>query len=85
MDSKFSIRFHLYPGISAVKTLGGDSILIQIKKNKSLIFNSSGSIMNIEKSIFLGKNQIKNNLCIVISGNTNGENKSIDWFFKKSN
>ena len=85
LDSKFSIRFHLYPGISAVKTLGGDSILIQIKKNKSLIFNSSGSIMNIEKSIFLGKNQIKNNLCIVISGNTNGENKSIDWFFKKSN
>ena len=34
------IRFHLYPGISAIKTIGGDSILIQIKKNKSLVFSS---------------------------------------------
>ena len=34
----YSFRFHLYPGLTAVKTMGGDSVLIQISKNKSLIF-----------------------------------------------
>jgi len=33
----FNIRFHLYPGINAVQTISGNSILIQVKKNKSLI------------------------------------------------
>ena len=33
----YSIRFHLYPGINAVQTMGKNSILIQIEKN-NLIF-----------------------------------------------
>ena len=37
-DINYSIRFHLYPGISPVQTMGGGSILLQIEKNKSLIF-----------------------------------------------
>ena len=39
----YSIRFHLYPGISAVKTIGGNSILIQFKKNFSRGFWASRS------------------------------------------
>ena len=35
-----ALRFHLYPGIRAVKTMGGNSVLIQINKNKSLIFTN---------------------------------------------
>ena len=34
----YSIRFHLYPGLTAVKTISGNSVLIQLSKNKSLIF-----------------------------------------------
>ena len=82
----YSIRFHLYPGISAVQTMGKNSILLQIEKNKSLIFNSNGENLILEKSIFLGRNQIVNNICITISGTlNNSENKNITWELKKNN
>lgn len=82
----YSIRFHLYPGISAVQTMGKNSILLQIEKNKSLIFNSNGENLILEKSIFLGRNQIVNNFCITISGSlNNSENKNITWELKKNN
>ena len=36
---KFSIRFHIYPGISAIKTISGQSILLQInQKNLGYLF-----------------------------------------------
>ena len=66
-DVRYDIRFHLYPGISAVQTMGGNSVLIQIKKNKSLMFTSKGQKLFIEKSIFLAGNKILNNLCIKVS------------------
>ena len=82
----YSIRFHLYPGISAVQTIGKNSILIQIEKNKSLIFTSNGDNLSLEKSIFLGGNQIVNNFCITISGSlSNNENKNITWELKGNN
>ena len=81
---KFDIRFHLYPGIAAFQTMGGDSILIQLKRNKSLIFKSVGNKLSIEKSIFLGRNKMLNNLCITISGNMINETKKINWEFKKN-
>ena len=81
----FSIRFHLYPGITAVQTIGKNSILIQIEKNKSLIFTSNGDNLVLEKSIFLARNQIINNFCITISGTlNNNENKNITWELKKN-
>ena len=49
----FSLRFHLYPGLSAVKTMGGNSVLIQLSKNKSLILTIKGENVLLEKSIFL--------------------------------
>ena len=82
----YSIRFHLYPGINAVQTMGKNSILIQIEKNKSLIFTTSGDNLILEKSIFLGRNQILNNFCITISGTLNkNENKNITWELKRNN
>ena len=82
----YSIRFHLYPGITAVQTIGKNSILIQIEKNKSLIFACNGDNLLLEKSIFLGRNQIINNFCITISGTlNNSENKNITWEIKKNN
>ena len=83
-NTNYSIRFHLYPGITAVKTIGGSSILLQIKKNKSLVFTSSKENISIEKSIFLGRNQILNNFCITIYGNVSNEEKVINWEFRKS-
>ena len=82
----YSIRFHLYPGINAVQTMGKNSILIKVEKNKSLIFITNGDKLILEKSIFLGRNQIVNNFCITISGSlNNSENKNIDWELKKNN
>ena len=82
----YSIRFHLYPGINAVQTMGKHSILIQIDKNKSLIFITNGDKLILEKSIFLGRNQIVNNFCITISGSlNNNENKNITWELKRNN
>ena len=34
---RYVFRFHLNPELSAVKTMSGNSALIQISKNKSLI------------------------------------------------
>ena len=83
-DIKYNIRFHLSPGISAVQTIGGNSILIQLNKNKSLVFATKNELLSVEKSIFLGGNKILNNLCITISGNLTDKSKIINWEVKKN-
>jgi uncharacterized heparinase superfamily protein len=86
MLNMYSIRFHLYPRINAVQTMGKNSILIQVEKNKSLIFTTNGDNLILEKSIFLGRNELINNFCITISGSlSNNENKNITWELKKNN
>ena len=79
----YHLRFHLYPGINAVRTMAGNSILIQVAKNKSLIFKSNGENLSVEKSIFLGRNKILNNLCVTISGSVLNSDKNIHWEIKK--
>jgi len=80
----YSIRFHLYPGLTAVKTMSGNSVLIQISKNKSLIFTIMDESILLEKSIFLGGNKILDNTCITVSGNLVNKNKTIHWEIKKN-
>ena len=52
INAAFSVRFHIYPGIEAVQTVGGNEILLQINKNNSLIFSSKKRNAQIEKSLF---------------------------------
>ena len=80
----YSIRFHLYPGLTAVKTIGGNSVLIQISKNKSLIFTIKNEAVILEKSIFLGRNKILENTCVTISGNLVNKDKAIHWEIRKN-
>ena len=80
----YSLRFHLYPGLTAVKTMGGNSVLIQISKNKSLIFTIKDESILLEKSIFLGGNKILDSACITISGNLVNKNKIFRWKIKKN-
>ena len=80
----YSFRFHLYPGLTAVKTMGGNSVLIQLSKNKSLIFTIKNESILVEKSIFLGGNKILDNACITVSGNLVNKNKIIHWEIKKN-
>ena len=80
----YSLRFHLYPGITAVKTISGKSVLIQLSKNKSLIFTTEDETLTVEKSIFLGGNKILDNTCITISGNLVNKNKTIRWEIKRN-
>ena len=84
MINTYSIRFHLYPGIIAVQTMGKNSVLIHIEKNKSLLFIATGENISLEKSIFLGRNQIINNSCITaVSIFCVNETKKIHWELKK--
>ena len=84
MNVEFSIRFHIYPGISVIRTLSGKNILLQINKKKSLIFSTNSEIVDVEKSLFLGGNKILNNQCIVIYGNTKSKDANIEWELKKA-
>jgi len=63
--------------------MGGNSALIQISKNKSLIFTVENENIEIEKSIFLGGKKILENTCITISGNLVNKDKSFNWEIKK--
>ena len=76
---KYDIRFHLYPGLAAVQTLGGNNLLIQINKNKALLFSTNERSLKIEKSIFFGRQKVLDNHCIVISGIMENNKKTIDW------
>ena len=80
---RYVFRFHLNPGLTAVKTMSGNSALIQISKNKSLIFTVENENIEIEKSIFLGGKKILENTCITISGNLVNKDKSFNWEIKK--
>ena len=55
---RYTFRFHINPKLDVIKTMSGNSALIQISKNKSLIFIIHNEELEIEKSIFLGE---KNN------------------------
>ena len=64
--------------------MSGNSALIQISKNKSLIFTINDENLEIEKSIFLGEKKIIDSTCITISGNLVNKNKIFNWEIKKN-
>jgi uncharacterized heparinase superfamily protein len=81
---RYAFRFHINPEFTVVKTMSGNSALIQISKNKSLIFTVNNEVLQIEKSIFLGGKKILDNACITISGNLVNKDKSFNWEIKKN-
>ena len=83
-DVNFSIRFHLYPGINTVKTLSGKSILLQTNGNKAWVFSSDELAIDLEKSLFFGRNKALSNKCIVIYGKTMDRDININWKLKKA-
>ncbi len=80
---RYVFRFHLNPKLSAIKTMSGNSALIQISKNKSLIFSIKNESIEIERSIYLGGKKILDNTCITISGNLVNKDKSFNWEIRK--
>ena len=62
----------------------GNSALIQLSKNKSLILTVKDQNISLEKSIFLGGNKILDNTCITISGNLVNKDKAIHWEIKRN-
>ena len=81
---RYAFRFHVNPELSVVKTMSGNSALIQITKNKSLIFTIHDENLEIEKSIFFGEKKIIDSACITISGNLVNKNKIFNWEIKKN-
>ena len=80
---RYVFRFHLNPELSAIKTMSGNSVLIQISRNKSLLFTTKDEKIEIEKSIFLGGKKILDNTCITITGNLVNKSKILSWEIKK--
>ena len=76
---KYDVRFHLYPGVTAVQTIGGNNLLIQINKNNTLLFSTKEKDLKIEKSIFFGGQKVLDNYCILLSGIMDGDEKTINW------
>ena len=70
--------------MTAVKTMGGNSVLIQLSKNKSLIFTIKDETVLLEKSIFLGSNKILDNTCVTVFGNLVNKDKKIHWEIKRN-
>ena len=63
--------------------MSGNSALIQISKNRSLIFTTEDENLEVEKSIFLGRKKILDNTCITIAGNLVNKSKTLNWEIKK--
>ena len=80
---RYAFRFHINPELSVVKTMSGNSALIQISKNKSLLFSVNDENIEIEKSIFLGEKKIIDSACITVSGNLVNKNKIFNWEIRK--
>jgi len=80
---RYSFRFHINPELTVVKTMNGNGALIQISKNKSLLFTINNENLEIEKSIFFAEKKILDSTCITITGNLVNKNKSFNWEIKK--
>ena len=81
---RYTFRFHINPELTAVKTMSGNGALIQLSKNKSLLFNIAEEELKVEKSLFFGDKKIIDSTCISISGNLVNKNKSFNWEIKKN-
>ena len=81
---RYAFRFHINPDLNVVKTMSGNSALIQISKNKSLLFSVNNENLEIEKSIFFGEKKIIDSSCITISGNLVNKNKIFNWEIRKN-
>ena len=81
---RYAFRFHINPMLNVIKTMSGNSALIQISKSKSLIFTINDENLDIEKSIFLGEKKIIDSNCITISGNLVNKNKILNWEIRKN-
>jgi uncharacterized heparinase superfamily protein len=64
--------------------MSGNSALIQISKNKSLLFSVNDEHLEVEKSIFFGEKKIIDSYCITISGNLVNKNKIFNWEIRKN-
>ena len=81
---RYAFRFHINPELNVIKTMSGNSALIQISKNKSLIFSINDENLEIEKSVFLAKKKIIDSACITISGNLVNKNKTLNWEIREN-
>ncbi len=81
---RYSFRFHINPALTVVKTMSGNGALIQISKNKSLLFTINDENLELEKSIFFAEKKILDSTCITITGNLVNKNKSFNWEIRKN-
>ncbi len=78
-NSNFEIRFHLEPGVKAMKTQDGKSIFIELE-NEGWKFTCNNHLLDLETGLYFGKkNSYVENQNISISGMTLNQNEIIKW------
>ena len=68
----------MQPSLNVVMVI---HVLIQISKNKSLLFSVNDEHLEVEKSIFFGEKKIIDSYCITISGNLVNKNKIFKFYY----
>ncbi len=65
----FAIRFHLYPGVSAVRTASGRGVSLQLPDGETWEFQADGGEVTVEDSILMSNTRgNRKSLQIVIHG-----------------
>lgn len=83
MTNSFEIRFHLYPGAKATKTIDGKIILIEIG-NSGWKFKCDNNLIDVETGLYFGKkSSYTENQNIYIYGEATETHKKINWEFIK--
>tara|TARA_Y100001970_G_scaffold166351_1_gene203442 strand:- start:6657 stop:8207 length:1551 start_codon:yes stop_codon:yes gene_type:complete len=78
----YHIRFHIIPGITITETNSKKNIILKTKKNIVWMFKSNKDL-NLEESVFMDKNVIKETKQIVIKGVTKQNREGIKWSIQK--
>ncbi|MGB1547312.1 MAG: heparinase II/III family protein [Alphaproteobacteria bacterium] len=82
--SRFDIRFHLHPQVSASLSRDGFTVLLRLPKGGGWKFQAIGGVIRLEKSAYLGDwRKMHRSEQIVVSGPLEGSAARVKWAFKR--
>tara|TARA_Y100000766_G_scaffold277293_1_gene282450 strand:- start:99 stop:1025 length:927 start_codon:yes stop_codon:yes gene_type:complete len=76
---RFDIRFHLHPAVSASIVQNGNSAILKLPKGGGWQFNSDGTDLSLEESIFLDGGTSRRSKQLVVSGETKAMKTEVSW------
>lgn len=82
--SRFDVRFHLHPGVSASLAQDGFTVLLRLPKGEGWKFHAIGGDIHLEKSVYLGeRGKMQRSEQIVVSGMLAESAACVKWAFRR--